>query len=81
MTYLETAAKFYSDVAETPQIGLCCVQSSPLQLPGLKIPEQMQEMNYGCGTTVSRRRTCRQSLRALCRRRRRLGSTTICIFF
>lgn len=52
MTYLETAAKFYSDVAETPQIGLCCVQSSPLQLPGLKIPEQMQEMNYGCGTTV-----------------------------
>jgi SAM-dependent methyltransferase len=23
-----------------------------LQLPGLKIPQQMQEMNYGCGTTV-----------------------------
>jgi len=52
MTYLETAAKFYSDVAQTPQLGLCCVQSSPLQLPGLKIPQQMQEMNYGCGTTV-----------------------------
>lgn len=52
MTYLETAAKFYSEVAQTPQIGLCCVQSSPLQLPGLKIPQQMQEMNYGCGTTV-----------------------------
>ena len=31
---------------------MCCVQSSPLQLPGLKIPAQMQEMNYGCGTTV-----------------------------
>ena len=52
MSYLETAAKFYSDVAQTPQLGLCCVQSSPLQLPGLKIPQQMQEMNYGCGTTV-----------------------------
>ncbi|MDZ4874854.1 MAG: 2-methoxy-6-polyprenyl-1,4-benzoquinol methylase, mitochondrial [Chroococcidiopsis cubana SAG 39.79] len=52
MSYLETTAKFYSEVAETPQIGLCCVQSSPLQLPGLKIPLAMQEMNYGCGTTV-----------------------------
>lgn len=52
MSYLEAAAQFYSEVAETPQVGLCCVQSSPLQLPGLKIPCQMQEMNYGCGTTV-----------------------------
>lgn len=52
MTYLETAAQFYSEVAQTPQIGLCCVQSTPLQLPGLNIPAQMQEMNYGCGTTV-----------------------------
>jgi ubiquinone/menaquinone biosynthesis C-methylase UbiE len=52
MTYLDATAKFYTEVAETPQIGLCCVQSTPLQLPGLKIPTQMQEMNYGCGTTV-----------------------------
>jgi SAM-dependent methyltransferase len=52
MTYLETAAEFYREVAQTPQVGLCCVQSSPLQLPGLKIPLPMQEMNYGCGTTV-----------------------------
>ncbi|MBD1944886.1 arsenosugar biosynthesis arsenite methyltransferase ArsM, partial [Coleofasciculus sp. FACHB-712] len=52
MSYLETAAEFYSEVAQTPQVGLCCVQSSPLQLPGLKISPQMQEMNYGCGTTV-----------------------------
>ncbi|AFZ32506.1 Methyltransferase type 11 [Gloeocapsa sp. PCC 7428] len=52
MSYLETAAQFYSEVAETPEVGLCCVQSSPLQFPGLKIPSQMQEMNYGCGTTV-----------------------------
>ncbi|GAX39301.1 hypothetical protein NIES4075_02530 [Tolypothrix sp. NIES-4075] len=52
MTYLEAAAQFYSEVAQTPQVGLCCVQSSSLQLPGLHIPSQMQEMNYGCGTTV-----------------------------
>jgi len=52
MSYLETTAKFYTEVAETPQVGLCCVQSSPLQLPGLKIPDPMQQMNYGCGTTV-----------------------------
>ena len=52
MTYLETAAQFYSEVAETPEVGLCCVQSTPTQLPGLKIPVMMQKMNYGCGTTV-----------------------------
>jgi ubiquinone/menaquinone biosynthesis C-methylase UbiE len=52
MSYLEATAKFYTEVAQSPQVGLCCVQSSPLQLPGLKIPCKMQEMNYGCGTTV-----------------------------
>ncbi len=52
MTYLETVAQFYSEVAQTPEVGLCCVQSTPLQLPGLKIPLPIQEMNYGCGTTV-----------------------------
>ncbi|MGL5511584.1 MAG: arsenosugar biosynthesis arsenite methyltransferase ArsM [Microcoleaceae cyanobacterium] len=52
MNYLETVNKFYDEVAQSPQVGLCCVQSSPLQLPGLKIPATMQAMNYGCGTTV-----------------------------
>lgn len=52
MTYLETTAQFYQAVAQTPEVGLCCVQSSPLQLPGLKIPAIMADMNYGCGTTV-----------------------------
>lgn len=52
MTYLESAAAFYTQVAETPEVGLCCVQSTPLQLPGLVVPPQMQDMNYGCGTTV-----------------------------
>lgn len=52
MTYLQTTADFYAAVAQTPEVGLCCVQSSPLQLPGLIIPDVMQEMNYGCGSTV-----------------------------
>jgi SAM-dependent methyltransferase len=52
MTYLETTAQFYAEAAETPQVGLCCVSAPPLQLPGLKIPEIMQQMNYGCGSTV-----------------------------
>lgn len=52
MSYLETTADFYAAAAREPQVGLCCVQSTPLQLPGLNIPLQMQEMNYGCGTTV-----------------------------
>ncbi|MBE9175193.1 arsenosugar biosynthesis arsenite methyltransferase ArsM [Synechocystis salina LEGE 06155] len=52
MTYLQTTADFYAEVAQTPEVGLCCVQSSPLQLPGLVIPRPMQEMNYGCGSTV-----------------------------
>ncbi len=52
MTYLESAVDFYRQVAETPDVGLCCVQSTPLQLPGLIVPETMQAMNYGCGTTV-----------------------------
>ncbi|MEO0488214.1 MAG: arsenosugar biosynthesis arsenite methyltransferase ArsM [Cyanobacteria bacterium J06659_2] len=52
MSYLETTAQFYSDVAEDPMVGLCCVQSTPLQLPGLTVPKLMQDMNYGCGTTV-----------------------------
>ncbi|MBD2627620.1 arsenosugar biosynthesis arsenite methyltransferase ArsM [Trichormus variabilis] len=52
MTYLETAEQFYSEVAQIPEVGLCCVQSTSMQLPGLKIPVAMQEMNYGCGTTV-----------------------------
>ena len=52
MSYLEAVADFYTEVAETPDVGLCCVQSTPLQMPGLAVPKQMQEMNYGCGTTV-----------------------------
>ena len=52
MSYLETTAQFYGEVADDPMVGLCCVQSTPLQLPGLNVPALMHEMNYGCGTTV-----------------------------
>jgi ubiquinone/menaquinone biosynthesis C-methylase UbiE len=52
MTYLDATAQFYAEVATTPEVGLCCVQSSPLTMPGLVVPKRMQEMNYGCGTTV-----------------------------
>jgi SAM-dependent methyltransferase len=52
MSYLETTAQFYAEAAETPQVGLCCISTPPLQYPDLKIPEIMQQMNYGCGTTI-----------------------------
>jgi ubiquinone/menaquinone biosynthesis C-methylase UbiE len=52
LSYLKAVADFYTEVAETPDVGLCCVQSTPLQMPGLTIPSVMQEMNYGCGSTV-----------------------------
>lgn len=52
MSYLETTTQFYSDAAKDPMVGLCCVQSTPLQFPDLMVPKRMREMNYGCGTTV-----------------------------
>ncbi|MCG9892766.1 MAG: arsenosugar biosynthesis arsenite methyltransferase ArsM [Thermosynechococcaceae cyanobacterium MS004] len=52
MSYLETTAQLYAEAAETPQVGLCCVSTPPIRLPGLKIPAIMQQMNYGCGSTV-----------------------------
>lgn len=52
MNYLDATAEFYTEAAKTPQIGLCCISTPPLQFPDLIIPEIMQEMNYGCGTTI-----------------------------
>lgn len=52
MSYLDTTAEFYASVAQTPEVGLCCVNSETLALADLVIPELMQAMNYGCGTTV-----------------------------
>lgn len=52
MSYLDTTAEFYATVAQTPDVGLCCVNSETVNLPDLAIPGVMQAMNYGCGTTV-----------------------------
>ena len=52
MSYLETTKDVYKKAAETPDIGLCCTTNPIGELPGLKIPKIMQEMNYGCGSTV-----------------------------
>lgn len=52
MSYLETTKSVYKDAALTPDIGLCCTTTPIWQFPGLSIPKRMQEMNYGCGSTV-----------------------------
>ncbi len=52
MSYLETTKDVYRDAALTPDVGLCCTTNPIWEFPGLKIPKIMQEMNYGCGTTV-----------------------------
>lgn len=53
--YLETTKDVYKDAALIPDIGLCCTTNPIWELPGLKIPKIMQEMNYGCGSTVHAR--------------------------
>ena len=51
-TYLETTKNVYKEAAENPQVGLCCTTTPIWQLPGLNMPVRMQQMNYGCGSTV-----------------------------
>ncbi len=53
MSYLEATNDLYKQAAITPDVGLCCTTNPVWQLPGLSIPTIMQEMNYGCGSTVS----------------------------
>ena len=55
MSYLEATHDLYKEAALTPDIGLCCTTNPVWELPGLKIPKIMQEMNYGCGSTVHAR--------------------------
>jgi SAM-dependent methyltransferase len=50
--YLETTKNVYKEAAENPNVGLCCTTTPVWQLPGLDIPVKMQQMNYGCGSTV-----------------------------
>lgn len=53
MSYLGATQELYKEAAITPDIGLCCTTNPVWQFPGLSIPTIMQEMNYGCGSTVS----------------------------
>lgn len=54
-SYLETTKDLYKAAAEKPDIGLCCTTTPIWQLPGLNMPLIMQQMNYGCGSTVNPR--------------------------
>jgi len=54
-SYLETTKDVYKQAALTPDVGLCCTTTPIGQLPGLEVPKIMQEMNYGCGSTVNSR--------------------------
>lgn len=53
MSYLQATHDVYKQAALTPDVGLCCTTSPVWRFPGLSIPVIMQEMNYGCGSTVS----------------------------
>lgn len=50
--YLDTTVDVYKQAALKPDVGLCCTTTPIWQLPELQIPKIMQEMNYGCGSTV-----------------------------
>ncbi len=52
MSYLDVTKDVYKEAALSPDIGLCCTTTPIWQFPGLSIPTIMQEMNYGCGSTV-----------------------------
>ena len=54
-SYLETTKDVYKAAAEKPDVGLCCTTTPIWQLPGLDMPVIMQQMNYGCGSTVNPR--------------------------
>ncbi|MGL5513466.1 MAG: arsenosugar biosynthesis arsenite methyltransferase ArsM [Sporomusa sp.] len=52
MSYLHTTHELYKEAALVPQASLCCVTNQARFLPELTVPEIMEQMNYGCGTTV-----------------------------
>lgn len=53
MSYLDATNDLYKQAALTPDVGLCCSTTPIWKFPGLEIPMIMQEMNYGCGSTIS----------------------------
>ena len=57
-TYLQTVEEVYAAAAARPDANLCCTHAPVWRLPGLHVPAVMQEMNYGCGSTVEPRDLC-----------------------
>jgi SAM-dependent methyltransferase len=53
--YLHTLERVYAEAARQPDRGLCCAGSPLWRFPDLRVPAAMQEMNYGCGSTVDPR--------------------------
>lgn len=53
MSYLDATQDLYTQAALAPDVGLCCTTTPIWKFPGLEIPKIMQEMNYGCGSTVA----------------------------
>ncbi|MBX9683906.1 MAG: arsenosugar biosynthesis arsenite methyltransferase ArsM [Hyphomicrobium sp.] len=53
--YHTTTHDVYREAALNPEKGLCCTTTPVWQLPELKIPQNMLDMNYGCGSTVNPR--------------------------
>lgn len=54
-TYLQTVEDVYDQAARQPDATLCCTQAPVWNLPDLRVPPIMFEMNYGCGSTVDPR--------------------------
>ncbi len=54
-SYLQTVENVYSEAAQQPDEELCCTASPLWRFPELKVPPLMQQMNYGCGSTVDPR--------------------------
>lgn len=54
-SYQKTVDEIYADAARVAAPKLCCTQTPPWRLPGLKPPREMLEKNYGCGSTVNPR--------------------------
>jgi len=55
MSYLDTTHDVYKEAALKPDVGLCCTTTPIWRMPDLSVPKIMQEMNYGCGSTVNAR--------------------------
>ena len=52
MDYRSVVEEVYAEAAVVAQPTLCCTQTPVWTLPGLVIPPEMLERNYGCGTTI-----------------------------